>query len=660
MLNIHAAAITASAFAALTLLPANSVAQGVPEEGTPSTPISCIAFTPDYRERQAQLIRENTHFERGRLTQQVTAQLGGAEAARSVTRAADSTPVGTIDTYLFDAMQQAGVTPAAAADDYEFVRRVYLDLTGRIPTTDQLRAFVNDANPNKRRGVIDELIASDAWLDKWTMYFGDLLKNTVRNTQVVRYPEGRNALYLYIRESLATQKPYNVMASELISAKGDNSYTQGELNWVVGTYVTGGPVQDIYDSSAAATFETFLGVSHLNCLLCHNGAGHLTELSLWGKTFTRKQAWTLASHFSRTTLARTRVDASVSQPYYWSVLDNLPRIRNDYTANTTTGNRPARCKDNIRPAPGAACDATEVIHPQYLDGEAPASGDNYREFLARKVTSDIQFSRAIVNYLWAEFFTRGIVSPTNQFDLARLDPDNPPPAPWTLQPSNARLLNALAAEFQQNKYDLRWLMRQMANSRAYQLSARYEGEWKAEWEPLFARKLVRRLWGEEIHDSVVTASNIYPTYNVRNFATVRLAMQLPEPSGLPDGATGPVSRFLDSFFRGNRDDVQRKGEGSVQQALNLMNDSIVNSRIRVNTKAGLGGAEPSLLAANLGKDNDALIDSLFLAVLSRPASQAEHAAALEHLQGTTGTVRQQRAEDLLWTLFNKVDFLYNY
>lgn len=620
---------------------------------------TCEAFTPRFRAERARLVEENSHFSRGALTAKVTAALGGAGGSRNAAayrRAGD----GPIDTLLFGAMEQAGVTPAAPSDDYEFLRRVYLDLTGRIPSAEEVTGFASDPDEGKRARLIDQLIASDAWLDKWTMYFGDLLKNTIRNTQVARFAEGRNAFYLYIREALATQKPYDVMARELISARGSDSYKQGELNWLVGTFVTGGPVQDIYDSATAATFEMFLGISHLNCLLCHNGAGHLTELSLWGKTFTRKQAWQLASHYSRTTLARTRLDPNVSTPYYWSVLDNLPRIRSDYMANTTTGNRPARCKDNVRPAPGEACAATEEIHPQYLDGESPGSGGNYRDFLARKVTGDVQFARAAVNYIWAEFFTRGLVSPTNQFDLARLDPDNPPPAPWTLQASNPELLNRLAAEFQANHYDLRWLMRTIANSRAYQLSARYGGEWKAEWEPLFARKLVRRLWGEEIHDAVVTASNIYPTYNVRNFMPVRLAMQLPEPLGLPDGAAGPVAKFLDSFFRGNRDDTQRKGEGSVQQALNLMNDAVVNNRIRVNQKAGLDGKSPSLLAAHLGESDDALIDSLFLAVLSRPGSAAEHTAALEHLRGTAGAVRQQRAEDLLWTLFNKVDFLYNY
>ena len=126
------------------------------------------------------------------------------------------------------------------------------------------------------------------------------------------------------------------------------------------------------------------------------------------------------SHASTT---RTRIDP-VNNQYYWSVVDDGPRIQ-DYTLNTSPGTGlPGRrseskppCRRSIR-----------------FTGQKPNPGENYRVALARIVTSDIQFSRAAVNYLWKEFFGRGIVEPVNQFDPARLDPDNPPADPWTLQP----------------------------------------------------------------------------------------------------------------------------------------------------------------------------------------------------------------------------------
>jgi len=487
-------------------------------------------------------------------------------------------------------------------------------------------------------------------------FYGDLFRNSARTTQVVRYAEGRNAFYEYLRDSLKENKPYNKLATELITATGVNSWEQGALNYPVGGFVTGGPAQDIFDQQTAYVFEQFLGLSHLNCLLCHNGKYHLDEMSLWGKSFTRDQAWQLASHFSRNNMTRVRT-SQTQVIYYWTVEDTR---RADYTLNTTTGNRPARCANNERPAAGERCTASATVRPRYLDGTSPAVSENYRAFLARKVTADPQFARAAVNYVWAQFFGRGLVEPLNQFDPARLDPDNPPPAPWTLQASHPRLLNELAAEFEKNGYDLKWLMRQLTSSDAYQLSSRYEGDWSSAWEPLFARKLARRLWAEELHDSIAIASNIYPAYRIAGLSDARLAMKLPEPEGMPDGANGAVSRWLDSFFRGNREDAERRGDSSIPQALNLMNDNYVMTRTRGNNRGGLNGNEPTLVESLLSQDDGGLVDNLFLAILSRYPSGSERITAMQSIGGTAGALRRQKAEDLSWALFNKVDFIFNY
>src|SRR5262249_17967004 len=186
----------------------------------------------------------------------------------------------------------------------------------------------------------------------------------------------------------------------------------------------------------------------------------------------------------------------------------------DYQLGTTTGNRPAR-------AVTVPCVANKpcYVPPVYIfDGSVPNAGENYRVALARTLTSDPQFSRAIVNYIWAQFFGRGMVDPPDQFDPARLDPDNPPDAPWTLQPSNLRLLNAMAQRFVDTGYDLKMLMRDIANSQTYQLASEYNGDWNVAWEPLFARKFVRRLWGEEIHDAVVQSSGLLPNYKITGFS----------------------------------------------------------------------------------------------------------------------------------------------
>jgi hypothetical protein len=263
---------------------------------------------------------------------------------------------------------------------------------------------------------------------------------------------------------------------------------------------------------------------------------------------------------------------------------------------------------------------------------------------------------AAVNYVFEHFFGLALVTPTDGFDPARLDPDNPPDDPeWSLQPTNARLLRELAAEFTASGHNLKTLMKQIVMSEAYQLSSQYPGTWDPNWEPLYARHYVRRLWGEEVHDALVQSSGLLPSYNLqRDFpgfaANESWAMKSPETLRTPDRG-GPVSRFLDGFLRGDRDEEPRRNEGSIAQALSLMNDPLVLSRIRGTGNANL------LLQKNLSKPDDQLIDTLFLTVLSRPPSDAERTASRAQLSGGNRTAQ---AEDLLWSLYNKVDFIFNY
>jgi hypothetical protein len=597
----------------------------------------------------------------GMRTQQVARRLAPADevmraAAMAVTipsapggsrtDTAQRPSANTIDRYIFPALAAANVAPAPPTTDFEFIRRLTLDLTGRIPAADQVVAFVNDPAPNKRAALIESLLASPNWVDKWTVWFGDLYQNNSRNTQIPRFIQGVTGLNTYIRNSLTANKPYDQMAREIIGAEGSDSYTQGELNFLVGGVVTGGPVQDIFDQQTANTVQTFLGISHMNCLLCHNGRGHLDALSLWGYETTRQQAWGMASFLSRTNTPRTPVSGAVNgQPYYWGLVDNT-RYKTDYQLNTQTGNRPPR----------GATNSNVTVPPVYIfDGTGPNPGENYRAALARKITSDFQFARAAVNYIWEYFFTIGIVSPSNQFDPLRLDPNNPPsncPSPsnpCTLQPSNAALLNALALDFINNKYDLKSVMREIVNSQTYQLSSRYNGAWSPATQNLFGRKLVRRLWSEEIHDAITQSSGVIPTYNNPNWGPVSWAMQLPEPLNTPDG-NGAVATFLNAFLRGNRDDQPRRPDGSISQALSLMNDNFVMSRIRTAAPA------TSLLVQALKLPDDQMVNTLFLSVLSRYPTSTEMSAALANLK----TNRTQEAQNLLWSLYNKVDFVFNY
>lgn len=578
------------------------------------------------------------------LTDQVVGSLPALppRSRSAVLRPAES--LTGIDEVVFTAMRADGVTPTDPATDEEFLRRVTLDLTGRIPTASEVTSFLADASPNKRVAAVDRLLASPQWADRWTMFFGDLLKNAAVTTQVRRFPDGRNAFYRFLKTSLDQNKPYDQLVRDLLTAAGTNTYQQGELNFLVGGFTSGGPPQDTYDRDAANVAEMFLGMNHIDCLLCHDGRRHLDLVSVWGAQATRRQAWGLSGFFARTQLTRVPVTPGQPIPYYWSVLDNFGRARTDYTLNTTSGNRPERL-----PRPGEAL----TVAPVYpFGGGTPSPGELYRVALARELTKDSQFARATVNYIWKEFFGLGIVEPPDQFDLLRLDPASPPPAPWTIQPSNPQLLQRLAQDFVTARYDLKALMRQIANSRVYQLSARYSGTWNPSWDKYFARKLVRRLGAEEVHDALVQASGIPANYAIPGIGTVQWAMQFPETRAMP-APRNAVTPFLDSFLRGDRDEEERSGESNLTQALDLMNDAFVVTRTR-------GTPASSLLGRNLSQVDEQLVQALWLAVLSRYPTDAERAAAVNHLRSGGAAQRTAKAEGLLWSLYNKVDFIFNY
>jgi nucleoside diphosphate kinase len=627
----------------------------------------CTFFGPA-REKTLAAIKKDYHA--SDITSRVTGMMPRAQQQQAAalpgvpggTRTGDITELaqgGLIDQYIFQAIADANVQPAAKTSDYEFLRRVTLDLTGRIPTAVQVQTFVADTTPDKRAKLVDSLMTSQAWVDKWTMYYGDLFQNGVQKTVsgTPLFNEGRNAFNIWIRNALSNNMPYDQMARALITATGSNTYdpAQGPLNWVVGGRITGGPVQDTQDQLAANVADTFLGLANMNCVECHNGRGHLDSLNSYFAGVTRYQAWQFAAHMAHTPNPNlVRYDPTNNNLYYWSLTDNMTT---DYQLGSTTGNRPAR----------TIVGNQRTVSPVYIfNGDVPGKGVNYRQFLANEVTADFQFARATVNYMWKQFFNQGIVEPVDQFDLARLDPDNPPPNDGTplgqLQPSNARLLNALAQSFVQSGYDIKALQRQIVNSNAYQLSSFYDSnQWQPSYQSLFARHFVRRLWSEEIHDAITQSSNVGVAYKVytgtdpsqtaAGTVTLNWAMQLPDTRDL--GGVG-ANAFLDAFLRGDRDTLPRDPEGSLSQALNLMNDNFVMTRVR-RANAGTAGLINQLTAT--GVTDDQLVTQMYLNVLSRLPSDAEKTTALNNLKNGN---RNNAAEDLLWSLYNKVDFIFSY
>jgi len=273
---------------------------------------------------------------------------------------------------------------------------------------------------------------------------------------------------------------------------------------------------------------------------------------------------------------------------------------------------------------------------------------------AQNLVDDPLFARNMANRLWKQMFNLGLIDPVDTIDPARLDAANPPPAPWTLQPTHPELLDKLAKELADDGYQLRPFLKTLVQSTAYQLSSSYQGDWTPEYIPLFARHYPRRMEGEEVHDAIAKGTAILGAYAVQYFdGKTAWAMQLPEPVE-PRGNEGNANTFMNTFFRGNRDNQQRSQSGSIQQQLYLMNDQFVTNRVKV-------ASSPKLKAmAAITKDAD-LIDEAFLTFLSRYPTDYERSSALAFLaKATTPALRNTAVEDLAWVCINKVDFLFSY
>jgi len=587
-----------------------------------------------------------------------------------------------VDSLIFGKMQSAGVESAPVCSDEEFIRRVTIDLTGRIPSPGDVTNFLKNQNPNKRDVLIDALINSPEFVDKWTMFFGDLYKNTSQSSNIARFIGGREAFYKFIRDSIEQNKSYAQMAGEMIVARGD-SYVVGETNFIIGGHVPMGPAQDIYDGYAVRTAEVFLGLSSMDCLLCHDGAGHLDAVNLWGAKVSRADAWGMAAFFARTRRQNVTVATNLQK---YTINE---ATTGEYDLNTTTGNRSSRQPIN----------GQRNVPPRYMFGNrgGVAAGEDRRTALARFITSDPQFARATVNYLWEELMVEALVSPSNTFDLARLNPDAQLPDGWSLQPNNAELLEALAQEFSNNGFNLRHVIRTIAQSSTYQLSSKYPGTWRVEYVPLYARKFARRLDAEELHDAVVKATNLPPVTAAvtRNGVThpriigfpiideagvklreVQWAMQLPEPREPQFGQqNGSSANILNTFLRGNRDTNLRQADFSILQSLNMMNNDFISNRIRYiptnnNTNNTVGYIDPisgynterilstvKRLMETPNLTNEQIITELYLNTLSRNPRANEIQKALPYF---TSMGKQGAIESLQWVLLNKADFLFNY
>src|SRR4029079_7009425 len=238
--------------------------------------------------------------------------------------------------------------------------------------------------------------------------------------------------------------------------------------------------------------------------------------------------------------------------------------------------------------------------------------------------------KSTVNRVWSYFFGRGIIDPVD--DIRASNPA-----------TNPALLDALTKDFVDHNFDLRRVMRTIANSRAYQTSVS-TNEWNAADGDNFSHFIPRRLTAEELMDAVATATGVRPVFPEAPPET--RAEQLPDPHVGKDG-------FLDVFGRPQREsscECERRSDFSLPQALNLVNGRTISDAV----------ADPSGRVAKLvlsGKSDEVVVNELYLAALGRPPTPDELLRGMTYLSnGAKGS----RAQDLLWALLNSKAFLYIY
>jgi hypothetical protein len=523
-----------------------------------------------------------------------------------------------IDTEIFAKMKLARIAPARPSSDTEFLRRVTIDLAGRIPRPDEVQAFLADTTADKRDRLIDTLLASDDFNDRWTLWFGDLVQNIYTATDVGQgVLNGRSPYYHWIRDSIAAHKGYDAMVRELLTSSGEQ-VANPTSNYFVRLYQENGPPQDTFDNVATQAGTQFLGMPMM-CVSCHDGIGHLELLNKGMSRVKRRQLWGMAAFF-----ARIKVENQIQGMNASYVVSES--ADGDYRLNTTTGNKTTRA-----PAEGGS----DVVQPVYLTGGGPADGENSRAAYARLLTADPQFARAAVNYLWKELFGLGIVEPVTNFDLAS-----------DSQATHPALLDQLAGSFTQSGFDLRALMRLMTQSNAYQLSGRYDGTWNEAWTPYFARHYPRRMLAEVVLDALNQATGRKMARNVTLHGIITKAVATPDPLALVNNGY-PEGPFLVDFGEGDRDSNARSAEPSLLEVLEMLNDRQILDGLGAKTLVA------SLVAKNTPPSD--MVDQLYVAALSRPPTDAERAIAVAYLQG--GPIAD-RAPDLQFVLLNKLEFLF--
>ncbi len=502
-----------------------------------------------------------------------------------------------IDELVFDRLKKLQIAPSDLCDDETFLRRVTLDLVARPPTPAEYAEFMADAQPDKRAKKIDALLADNAFADYWTALWAEQLRIKGGGYGPdMTFIKAADAFYEWIRKQMRADRPLNEFTAEMITAAGSN-LTNGPVNLY--TMMVHKP--RLNPKEFAADFsQVFLGVQ-IQCAECHN------------HPFDR---WTMNDYYGFTSFFSGMVRKPGTEARDVRIFFN-PKLP------------PAKHLVDGRPMPAKVLGSVEPV---------PDSPDP-RKALAEWLTSSDNelFSRNLANRIWAHHFGRGVVEPVD--DVRASNPA-----------VNEPLMAALSQHLVEAKFSLRSLVREICNSRTYQLSSKPNASNELDLRN-FSHAHLRRLRADVMLDSLTTASGMLP--QLRGFPRGTRAIDFyPRSEGATEGPDYG-DPFFETFGRSPRVSIcacATKREPTLSQTLHMIVGNTVSNRVTVN-----GEFQRWVLQQ---PSPEATIEGLFIRALARRPTERE-AADMRKLVGED-TKKLEIYQDIFWGLLNSTEFSFNY
>jgi hypothetical protein len=501
----------------------------------------------------------------------------------------DVSPGNVIDKYVFDNLKQLNVVPSNLSDDTEFLRRVTLDTLGRLPAPDEVTAFQTDPNSTKRTKMIDTLLERPEYVDFRTLRLADLLRVNPR-----KFGNGNGALADrsavlftdWIQNSVEQNQPWDKFVHDLIEARG-STYQNGPANF----YRVERGANDRMENIGQA----FLGV-RMSCARCHKH-----PFDRW----TTDNYWNFASFMGKVNARGGKLNSE-------EIIG--------YDPNARVVNQSVNGKNRGKIAPCTYLGETEPAKetPDMIASLADWMTDAKNPF----------FARATVNRLWSYYFVRGVIHPVD--DMRATTPESVP-----------GLLDALAKELVEHKYDIKYLTRLILNSRTYQLSAVPNASNEKD-DRFFSHYFPKAMPAEALIDAVNQATGAQEKFG-----------SFPERSRAVQAEIPGNSQFMSAFGQSHREflaDIDPKLEPNLVQTLMMINSPYIENKIRQGNTVNNEVARSD--------SDEGLVRGLYMRTFCRLPTPTELAKSVAILKQTPD--RHEGAQDLLWALLSAREFFFNH